>query len=368
MIVDTTLREGSQLFKAYFTGSDRKKIMSSLAEAGIEEIEAGWTGMKGLEEIIGWSGPELGNTVISAWLPCREKDIIEAADMGLKRINLGVPSSGFHIRKRLGKNKEELLEMVSRSVRLAALMGLEVSVGLEDAEGADFHFVTEIIKRIEYEGGFRVRFSDTRGLITPVKVSRLISYFRKITKLKIGTHFHNDFGMACANSYTALEAGADYTDASILGAGERAGITPLEEIASRLVIADKKKGYSLNIIKELCRTVSELAEISVSRIKPFAGSDIFSSESGIHLDAIGKDPSLMEPFSPESLGEKRVKAIGWKSGRSALKTFLAENRINSSESEIEILVDKIRELSFSRKRPLNIEEIKSVAEEALKSA
>ncbi len=40
-------------------------------------------------------------------------------------------------------------------------------------------------------------------------------------------HGHNDTGCAIANSFTALEAGCTHIDTSVLGIGERNGITPL---------------------------------------------------------------------------------------------------------------------------------------------
>jgi homocitrate synthase NifV len=361
MIIDTTLREGFQLFNTYFDNEEKKEIIKSLAASGIEEIEAGWTGMKGIDGLFKWSGEKIENSIISVWSPCREKDIELAADYRIKRINIGVPSSKQHIEKRLETTKEELLERVSANVRKASLSGMKVTVGFEDLYGADFDFIKKAIKAVKSNGGFRIRFSDTRGLVSPLMAGDLISFFRNETDLEIGVHFHNDFGLASGNSVAALEKGADYTDASILGIGERAGITPLEEIASRLVVMNRNN-YNLIEIKNLCMKVSKLADIKISRIKAFAGKDIFSCESGIHVHAMGKDPLLMEPYPPELTGEKRKTAIGLKTGKAAVKSLIEKTGIMLKDPQFEMLVENIKNLSLDKKRPLDKNELKLLIE------
>lgn len=367
MIIDTTLREGSQLFNTYFSNKEKQNIITSLAYSGVEEIEAGWTGMNNISDVLKWSGPKVENSTISIWAPCRENDIIRAYDYGVKRINIGVPSSPEHISKRLGINNNDLLKKVSMVVRLSSLMGLEVSVGLEDVYGADFDFLLKMIKTIESAGGFRVRFSDTRGLMSPTLVNELLSYFSKETDLKIAVHFHNDFGMATANSVTALESGADYTDASILGIGERAGITPLEEIAARLTFVEKKKSYGMVILRALCKKISELTDVSISRTKAVAGSDIFSCESGIHIHAISKDPSLMEPYSPELIGEKRKTAIGEKSGKYAIKLFFENMGIDTDNFDMNTLTENIRNYSSINKKSFTDKDLSLLTDNVLET-
>ena len=362
MILDTTLREGLQLFGVFFSSSDKKSIIENLAIAGIEEIEAGWTGGEKTEEIFNWCRGKIENSIISIWAPCREKAVKTAFDYGVKRINIGIPGSLSHMEKRLNMEKKGILKLISGTVRAGSLKKMEVSVGIEDIHGSDFDFIEDIIKTVKSSGGFRIRFSDTRGMMSPMLVKELVSSFKSFVDLEIGTHFHNDFGMAAANSITALESGADCTDASILGIGERAGITPLEEIASRLVVVDGDKNYDLKIIRNLCRKVSETADISISRIKPFAGSDIFSCESGIHIHAMEKDPSLMEPFSPELIGGRRKTAVGFKSGKSAVKSMLEKYGICIEDSKLDNFVRCIKQSSFSKKRPLSINEFRLLME------
>lgn len=362
MIIDTTLREGLQLYGTFFSAKDKKNIITSLAAAGIEEIEAGWVGGKDIFEIMKWCRGKIENSVVSIWSPCREKEIIKAFELGVKRINIGVPGSKNHMKKRLRLDEKGVLNKVSNAVKLATGLGMEVSMGIEDIAGADSCFIKEIMEKIYFLGGFRVRFSDTRGLLSPLDVNKLISSFKDRGNLKLGTHFHNDFGMASANSITALDSGADYTDASILGIGERSGITPLEEIASKLVIVDQTKNYDLLKIRKLCSRISRLANISIPRTKAFAGSDIFACESGIHVHAMEIDPSLMEPYSPELTGGKRKIGIGFKSGKSAVENSLKKLGINTELIDLDEFTQKIKSESFRQKSPLTIGDLKLIME------
>lgn len=362
MIIDTTLREGLQLYGTFFSLKDKKNIITSLAMAGIEEIEAGWVGGKDIFEIMEWSGGKIDKSTISIWSPCREKEILNAFELGVKRINIGVPGSKKHMKKRLNLDEKGILNQISNVVKLGTGLGMEISIGIEDIAGADSFFINELMDQINLLGGFRIRFSDTRGLLSPMDVSKLVSTFKNRGKLKLGTHFHNDFGMASANSVTALDSGADYTDASILGIGERSGITPLEEIASRLVIVDKTKNYDLMKIRGLCTEISRLANVSIPRTKAFAGSDIFACESGIHVHAMEIDPSLMEPYSPEITGARRKIGIGFKSGKSAIKNSLKKLGINTELIDVDEFTQKIKSESFRQKSPLTIADLKLIME------
>lgn len=94
----------------------------------------------------------------------------------------------------------------------------------------------------------------------------LVRTLRGVVSCDIECHFHNDTGCAIANAYVALEAGATHIDTSILGIGERNGITPIGGLLARMYAADKEyiKGkYNLEKLRDLENIVAEAVNVSI---------------------------------------------------------------------------------------------------------
>lgn len=358
MLIDTTLREGAQLFGAYYTLETRVEIVRRLIDLGVEELELGWTGQDEIEKLVDIVFPMAGQTFLSVWSPCREDCIQKAARYGVHRVNIGVPVSDLHMGERLGLNRSGLLERLAASVKSALDRGIEyVSVGFEDVSRADTDFASTAATVAQAAGASRIRLSDSLGLLTPVDTMRLVSVFKSLLDIDVAVHCHNDFGMATANAVTALQAGADFADTSVLGIGERSGIAATEEVAAHLALKDKTHGYDTMGIRSLCNLVAKAANIPVSRIKSIAGEDIFSCESGLHVHAMSKSPDLFEPYAPEKIGVGRKTAVGGKSGRGAVAHALRKKGISFHENNIDDLVRAVRKFSLSRMRPLTDNEL-----------
>ncbi|MCJ2163485.1 MULTISPECIES: pyruvate carboxyltransferase [unclassified Pseudodesulfovibrio] len=358
MLIDTTLREGAQLFGAYFSMETREKIVIGLLDAGVEEIELGWVGQEDLEELIGRVRPSCGATALSVWCPCREADIRTASRLDIDRVNIGVPISDQHIEHRLGTDREGLLERLARTVFAAGLLGMEyVSVGLEDLSRADTDFALRAARLAQDAGASRVRLSDSLGVLTPLRMAALVNTFAKNLSMDLAVHCHDDFGMATGNAVTALACGAQYADASLLGIGERSGIAATEELAAHLTLKEKSHAYTIEGLRELCHFVSQAAGIPIPRTKSIAGEDIFACESGLHAHALSKFPELFEPYAPETVGADRKVAVGGKSGRAAIKHALADQGRDLPEHCITALVAQVRKLAWKLERPLTDPEL-----------
>lgn len=358
MLIDTTLREGAQLFGAYFPVETRKEIISGLLTLGIDEIELGWAGQEGLKELVDMIRPAAGKTPLSVWTPCRQLDIRAVAELGVDRINIGVPVSDLHIAKRLRTNRDGLLEKIASTVLAASFVGIPyISVGLEDVSRADREFALTAARVAQDMGASRIRLSDSLGLLAPQEMSELTTQARAALDIDIAVHCHDDFGMATANAVTALGSGADYADVSVLGIGERSGIAATEELAAFLTLKEATHAYRTEALRPLCDFVSAAAGVPIPRTKSVAGEDIFACESGIHVHALGKSPELFEPYDPDAVCAARRVAIGGKSGRAAVVTALDEKGLACPDQEIPALVSAVRRLSWELKRPLTDAEL-----------
>jgi homocitrate synthase NifV len=358
MLIDTTLREGAQLFGAYFSMEARERIVNGLLSIGVDEIELGWVGQEGLGELIHSIGKRHGRSALSVWSPCREADIRKAAGLGIDRINIGLPVSDLHIENRLGTDREGLLERLARTVLAARILGMEyVSVGLEDLSRADPDFALKVAGLAQDVGASRVRLSDSLGLLTPPKTAEMVTIFKKELSIDLAVHCHDDFGMATGNAVTALASGADFADVSLLGIGERSGIAATEELAAYLTLKENSHAYKVEDLRDLCHFVSQAAGVPIPRTKAIAGKDIFACESGLHAHALSKSPELFEPFDPDRIGANRMVAVGGKSGRAAVANALADHGLELPEQGLPALVDEVRKLAWELERPLTDSEL-----------
>jgi homocitrate synthase NifV len=363
MLIDTTLREGAQMYGVYMPASLRQEILVSLLRAGVEEMEVGWVGQEGVDTLLRHGqrgGPGLLSRM-TVWSPLRSVDLRKTAAMGAKRIHFGVPVSDGHLTKRLGIDRTELQNRVGQIVSEAVDLGFSyISVGLEDVSRADLAFALQVARMVERHGGHRVRLSDTIGLLTPLETAWLVERFCRESGLAVGFHGHNDFGMATANALTALEAGASHVDVSLLGLGERAGIAALEEVS--LVLNSRgKASYDHGEIVLLARNVATAANIPIARNRALLGEDLFACESGLHLHAMAVDPALFEPFPPETVRGRRIWETGLKSGRAAISDAAQRLGLELSEGEVEGLTVLVRDRSRILSRPLREGELLQLA-------
>lgn len=358
MLIDTTLREGAQMYGVDFSEQTKQRIVRGLILVGVEEIELGWWGQSGLPELSDWSGRLDTPTRFTAWSPLREKDLRMLAQCGVKRVHLGMPVSDAHMVQRLGLDRHGMEVRLVQTLESAKDLGFAfISLGLEDVSRADPDFALRMAVTAQTHGADRIRLSDTVGLLTPLRTAELIRSFTQRLTVPVAFHGHNDFGMATANVLTALEAGASCVDVSVLGLGERAGIAALEEVCAFLCLAKGEKRYDPSALKGLSELVAAAAEVPVARNKAVTGKDVFACETGLHLHGLDRAPDLFEPFAPEHVNATRKMGFGTKIGHAAVKSLLLRAGLNARDHGLEGVCRRIREMSRQWERPLCEEEV-----------
>ncbi len=124
--------------------------------------------------------------------------------------------------------------------------------------------------------------------------------------------------MATANAIAALEAGASSVDAVVLGLGERTGCARLEEIVGYLSLAKGITALKAEYLKPLALYVAGITGRSIAGNRPVIGDDIFTCETGLHLQGLQNKPQTYEPYNPERVRARRKLLLGSKSGRRAI--------------------------------------------------
>ncbi|MEN6376264.1 MAG: hypothetical protein ABFD75_15965 [Smithella sp.] len=320
-IVDSTLRDGEQAPGVAFSRRDKLRLAEMLADAGVDELEAGIPAMgeeerSCIREIIDLQLP----CRISCWCRAKREDIEFAAGLKIEGVHISFPVSSILL-KAIGKDETWVLKKLEELVPAAGSLFPWVSVGALDATRADSSFLRKFTKHAFSCGAYRLRIADTVGIASPVQVMDMFRMLVADSKtMMLEFHGHNDLGMATANAICAVITGAGTLSVTVNGLGERAGNTPLEEIALALPVSTGKCCHLRpDKLQPLCSFVARISSREIPVNKPVTGSHIFQHESGIHCHALIKDDLSYQPYSPAMVGRKTEFIIGKHSGSTIIR-------------------------------------------------
>lgn len=359
-IIDTTLREGEQTPGVTFTLAEKKTIVDGLAAIGVAEVEIGIASplARHLDDLLRYCRTGHPGLRTALWSRCRAEDIALARRLGPDILSLSIPVSDLHLMERLGKDRDWARRRMRESIALAREAGLKVSIGFEDASRADSTFLREMAVLAEQAGAERIRLADTVGICSPARIGGLIEEAKGVVKdCELAVHTHNDFGMATANAVAALEAGAAWADATVLGLGERAGCARLEELVGYLSLAKGQTGLAAERLKGLAGYVAARASCSIEPARPLIGERIFTCETGLHLQGLQQNPATYEPYPPEQVGAERRLLFGAKCGRRALVHRLSQLGRHPDEGRIDRRISTLRDRSLYAGGPLTDAEL-----------
>jgi homocitrate synthase len=202
-------------------------------------------------------------------------------------------------------------------------------------------------------GVHRVGIADTVGVASPRQVYDLVKTLRGVVNCDIEFHGHNDTGCAVANAFCALEAGATHIDTSVLGIGERNGITPLGGLVARLYAhnpAAVRARYNLPLLREIDNYVAGLVDVDVPFNNYITGFTAFTHKAGIHAKAILNNPSTYEILDPADFGLSRYIHVAHRlTGWNAIKERAEQLQLSLSDSAVKVVTGQIKALA-DRKR------------------
>jgi 2-isopropylmalate synthase len=355
---DTTLRDGEQMPGATLEPADKLAIAKALEAVGVHSLDAGFPAsspqdVAAIRQMIG----VIKKPVLTAL--CRTvKSDVDAADEALegnpdhkRGVSLFVGTSPLHRQFKLQKSKSEILKLIEETVGYAASKFEIVAFSPEDASRTEVDYLCECYRVAIAAGATTIGFPDTVGLLTPGKARDYVRAIQDgvsgIEKVLLAVHYHNDLGLAVANTLASIEEGVQVVQCTINGIGERAGNASLEEVAMALELhRDQYQRHSridTTRLVPLCRLVSELTGIRLSPNKPVAGSTIFATEAGIHQDGLLKNIDTYLPFRPEQVGAGPVEfVLGRHSGRKAVAHRLTELGLNATPEVIDRVLDAIK--------------------------
>jgi homocitrate synthase len=328
VLVDSTLREGEQMPGAFFRPRDRMRLAALLNEFGIDEIEVpspvvSPSAAKELRALIA-----LGlSAEIRPHVRCIREDVLTAIACGARGVHLFVGASPHLAAHGLREDLHATLARVEECVRLAAGRGLFVRFSAEDAFRTPRERLWPLLDAAVRAGAARLGLPDTVGVATPRQVEDLVREVRaRYAHTAIEFHGHNDTGCAVANAFAAFEAGASAIDVTVLGIGERVGITSLGGFIARLLTVDPRLVgiRRLALLPLLDQTVATLAHVEVPFSNPLTSPTAFTHVAGVHANAVVSDPSSYEVLDPALFGLERSLPVASRlTGRRAVSAYAA---------------------------------------------
>jgi len=290
-ILDTTLRDGSQMAGVSFTLEDKLEIAKKLDEIGIDIIEGGWpsSNPKDMEFFKEVKKLNLEHSKVAAFGSTKkkgyevDKNLETLLQADTRYVVIFGKSWLLHVNEVLKVSPEENISLIGESIDYLISNGREVIYDAEhffDGYKDDPEYAVKTIKTAEEAGARVITLADTNGGTLPFEVEKIVSEVRKKVNAPLGIHAHNDSGNAVANSLVAVNAGASHVQGTINGLGERCGNADLIQVIPSLALKMNKKVLKSPLELKKLRGVSvyiySILNMSPNPYQPYVGKYAFT--------------------------------------------------------------------------------------------
>ena len=375
-IFDTTLRDGEQSPGCSMTVHEKLRLARKLADLGVDVLEAGFPiASEGDFEAVDAISREYPWVHLAALARACTLDVERAAQsLGharRPRIHTVIATSEIHLKHKLKKSRQQVLDEAVAAVELARRHVDDVEFSAEDGSRTDPDYLEQVCRAVVAAGARTVNIPDTVGFSVPEEYAKIIGRIVKALGdcAVVSVHCHDDMGLAVPNSIAALQAGARQIECTINGIGERAGNTSLEEVVMILKTRPDYYPFHTGIQTEHLFSASEMLSSIITfgpqPNKAIVGRNAFAHEAGIHQDGYLKEKSTYEIIDPRCVGVPEGKLVlGKHSGRHALLKRCQDLGYDLGKKELDDLYHRFLAVADHRKKGLVDEEIIGLIREA----
>ncbi|MBC7120827.1 MAG: hypothetical protein H5T33_04505 [Candidatus Methanosuratus sp.] len=364
---DVTLRDGEQQPGVVLTKYDKIAIGRALNRAGVDRIEVGTPGFSAEDRdaLRALVAATLESKLFS-WCRNNRLDISAAKECESWGVTIEIPASEVMMKGSYSTNLEEVVSKTAENAAYAKSEGMQVALLLVDSTRSDPGILKEIVSGTEkYCDSFAL--SDSFGVMLPMAMYGLVKKMREMTTKPIEVHCHNDFGMATANTLAGVAAGASVVHVTVNGMGERAGNTPLSEVALGLkLLMGVESNIRLEELYRLCKLVAEISGFPIPMNKPIVGANVFNIESAQSAQWISKaeEGYLSYPFAYDLVGhpEPRI-LLSKKSGPYNLDLKLKEFGLSIPNDMYPTILGRIYEVSLQKRGVISDEEFLEILQD-----
>src|SRR5438067_1745844 len=374
---ETTLRDGEQSPGVNYFPEEKLAIAQALADMGFDTLDCGFPiSSPGEFEAVRLIASRVDNAEICAIARANPADIErawEAVKIAARpAIQPFISVSPLHRKVKLGKTREEVLELARRAVAQGRSYTENVDFALEDTTRTEHDFILEVCEAVLKEGVRFVTLCDTVGYALPWEFGQLVADVKKeFPTIHISAHCHNDLGLAVANALEGLRNGAERVDTCINGLGERAGNAASEDVVMAIRTRSADLGMDVKVdttkIIQTSRLVAKLSGMEPQWTKSIVGRNAFAHGGGIHQDGVLKDARTYEIMTPESIGltaADRRMHMGKLSGRAALDAQMRDLGYNLEKEQLNTAFEMAK-LLLGKKKVLEELDMRYIAEQAM---
>jgi homocitrate synthase len=342
-IIDTTLREGQQSsllhdhHKYFFTERDKVELARALILYGVKFIEMFSPNvspqeredLKAIQQTRDELVTQKGYTFLLAHVRCHPADVEAAIRSGFDGLNIYIGTSPQSRAYNTGKDLEEIVQKARQLLEdlrknhpnlILRFSGEDAfRTKLEDL----FVVYDQVVPFVD-----RLGLPDTVGVATPQIVSQRIHELRnRYPATEFELHFHDDRGFALTNTLEAIRHGARYVNTTLLGIGERSGITSMTALMFNLYLDqqyDMLEGYNLRGSYPVNVLAADKLRTLVPPKEPISLTNR-THTAGVHQGAILNDASTYEAHPLDIFGvSERDILLGPLSGWNTVHYFLKE--------------------------------------------
>ncbi len=363
IVIDETLREGMQFQGLVFSLEQRLKILNFQEKLKINVSQIGYPPAHAMEAFI----------VAQAAAHAKKNNFnVQTAALGrafipdLKILDpTGIDDLHFHLHikntitpralSKLFKELETFINIVRTSRPKAAISIAMLDMGKTDPELL-FKCVRFLSQDLEID---ILSLPDTSGIMTPNQVyDRIRDLSPENLKSRIAIHCHNDMGMASANSFMGILAGASVLEASALGIGERNGIADLVTTARQL----KKQGMDLDVDTDNLSLFKDYYDYVDAIILEQTDKGLTQYTTPVFGDAVKTHVAGTHSGGEFGTTNQEKFYLNVLCGRHLVEKYLNLKNIHFEEKHLYKITEKIKTQSITLGRRLKREEIKSIAE------
>lgn len=290
---------------------------------------------------------------------CTRQEIFKAKELGFSKIVINTSLDPLVSMPDILKSIESLQSVLQTVCSNDQEIYLSIDNALEfPVEEVN---IIDILDPFIAEYGIkRLILGDVNGKMDPFTTYNKLNLFTNITQCPVEYMGCNNYGMATANTLSALRAGVEFVATAVSGIGIP-GVAAMEEVlmAARHLWKNEQVPNGYTIAAD-CENILRRAGIILPGEKAIIGKNVFAHESGIHVDGVIKNPNLYEAIKPEEVGLSRFLVIGKHSGTASLTQKLRQLDLSLSSQEAATLLDKVRHTAVLQKKPVTDAQLKTL--------
>ena len=350
-IWDETFREGLKAPTVFLTYVEQVKLAKLMDDAGISIINVGFPALSegekhNVKRIV---NETFKNVTLTASAQATKESVDACLECRIKEITMETPFNGLNLKYKLKMTKQTALKKIVDSIEYARKHGARVNFVLMDSARTPLEDILQVFEAAADVGASRLVIADTVGFLRPLSTRYLMSRVRDglprnvRDEVKLSVHFHNDFGLATANTLAAVEEGVTCLHTCVGGFGQRAGIAAFEEVVTTLeLLYNIDTGVDLGRVYRLAQSTEKAFATPLQFHKPIVGDGIFAHEVDQELEEMKAHPLLFEPFPPEIVGRETTLFIGRNTGQTLIQQLLEKAGIRASPRQMDELFRHIK--------------------------